>query len=153
VFGVWRTTVLRWLKQWVDSLPTLLETLLPVQAHDVFELDELVSFVREKWFKRWLWSANCRRARQIVAYTIGDRSETTTRKLWQAIPDAYRSCPILHESLQCFPLIVPSQHHPVPKGMGLTNHQERWYNTPCDSGTVVTLVSHTLFPSRISTTP
>jgi hypothetical protein len=34
--------VLRWLKAWVENLPSLHETLLPVQATDVLELDELV---------------------------------------------------------------------------------------------------------------
>ena len=130
VFGPWRSTVLRWLKQAVAALPNLLESLLPAQADDVLEMDELVSFVSEKWFKRWLWTAQCRRTRQIVAFAIGDRSETTARKLWQAIPQAYRDCPVFTDEFNVYPLIVPSaQHHPVPKGSGLTNHQERWYNT------------------------
>lgn len=130
VFGPWRSTVLRWLKQLVASMPSLLESLLPAQADDVLEMDELVSFVSEKWFKRWLWTAQCRRTRQIVAFAIGDRSETTARKLWQAIPDAYRDCPVFTDEFNVYPLIVPSaQHHPVPKGSGQTNHQERWYNT------------------------
>ena len=130
VFGVWRTTVLRWLQQRLQHLPSLVETLLPAQAEDVLEMDELVSFVSEKWFKRWLWTAQCRRTRQIVAYAIGDRSETTARKLWQAIPEGYRTCPVYTDAFNVYPLIVPAQqHHPVPKGSGLTNHQERWYNT------------------------
>jgi IS1 family transposase len=130
VFGPWRSTVLRWLKQLVASLPSLVQSLLPAQADDVLEMDELVSFVSEKWFKRWLWTAQCRRTRQIVAFAIGDRSETTARKLWQAIPDPYRDCPVFTDEFNVYPLIVPApQHHPVPKGSGLTNHQERWYNT------------------------
>ena len=130
VFGVWRSTVLRWLKQLVASLPSLLESLLPAQSDDVLELDELVSFVSEKFFKRWLWTAQCRRTRQVVAYAIGDRSETTAQKLWQALPEAYRACPVYTDLFNVYPLIVPSeQHHPVPKEAGQTNHQERWYNT------------------------
>jgi insertion element IS1 protein InsB len=130
VFGVWRTTVLRWLQEVLDRLPSLPESLLPVQAEDVLEMDELVSFVSEKWFKRWLWTAQCRRTRQIVAYAIGDRSETTARKLWQAIPEAYRTGSVFTDQFNVYPLILPpAQHHPVPKGSGLTNHQERWYNT------------------------
>jgi len=130
VFGPWRSTVLRWLKQAVAALPSLLESLLPAQMDDVLEMDELVSFVSEKWFKRWLWTAQCRRTRQIVAFAIGDRSETTARQLWQAIPQVYRDCPVFTDEFNVYPLIVPpAQHHPVPKGSGLTNHQERWYNT------------------------
>ena len=41
VFGVWRGTVLRWLAQQVRQLPKLSQTLLPSQARDVLELDEL----------------------------------------------------------------------------------------------------------------
>ena len=65
--------------------PSIEETLLPAQADDVLELDEVWSFVLKKKNKRWLWTAICRRTKQIVAY-IGDRSEATCRKLWQAIP-------------------------------------------------------------------
>jgi len=130
VFGPWRSTVLRWLRQLVAALPSLLESLLPAQNDDVLEMDELVSFVSQKWFKRWLWTAQCRRTRQIVAFAISDRSETTARHLWQAIPDSYRDCPVFTDEFNVYPLIVPAaQHHPVPKGSGRTNHQERWYNT------------------------
>ena len=130
VFGMWRSTVLRWLKAWVENLPSLHETLLPVQATDVLERDELVSFVAEKFFKRWLWLAMCRRTRQIVAYAIGDRSETTAQKLWQAIPEAYRACPMYTDEYNVYPLIIPpEQHRPAPKDAHQTNHQERWNNT------------------------
>ena len=129
VFGVWRKTVLRWLEAWVAQLPPLTETLLPAQPEDVLELDELVSFVSEKWFKRWLWTAQCRRTRQIVAYAIGDRSQDTGRLLWQAIPSAYQSLPLFTDQWKAYSLVLPAeQHHAVNKGSGLTNHQERWYN-------------------------
>ena len=129
VFGVWRTTVLHWLYQAVQQLPSLVETLLPAQPSDVLEMDELLSFVGEKWFKRWLRTAQCRRTRQIVAYAIGDRSSTTARDLWARIPQPYRHCSIFTDEFKAYPVIIPSeQHHPVAKGSGLTNHQERWYN-------------------------
>jgi hypothetical protein len=91
VFGVWRSTVLRWLQTWVEQLPTLAETLLPAEAGDVLEMDELVSFVGEKFFQRWLWTAQCRRTRQIVAYAIGDHSEDTGSVMWRAVPSAYHT--------------------------------------------------------------
>ncbi len=99
--------MLGWLKQLVASLPSLVESLLPAQADDTLEMDELVSFVNEKWFKRLLWTTQCRRARQIVAFAICDRSETTARKLWQAIPQAYRDCPVFTDEFNVYPLIVP----------------------------------------------
>jgi IS1 family transposase len=131
VFGVWRSTVLRWLRQLVERLPTLSDTLLPVQAGDVLEMDEMVSFVSEKWFKRWLWTVMCRRTRQILAYAIGDRSETTARHLWEALPESYRTCPIYTDAFNVYPrFIPPTQHRPVPKGSARqTNHQERFYLT------------------------
>ena len=99
-----------------------------VQATDVLERDELVSFVDEKFFKRWLWPAMCRGTRQIEAYVIGDRSETTAQKLWQA---RSLSClPDYADEYNVYPLIIPrEQHRPAPKAAHQTNHQERWNNT------------------------
>ena len=72
--------------------PALKATLAPAQPEDILELDEVWSFVLSKAEKRWLWTAMCRRTRQIVAFVIGDRSEVTCRLLWQAIPDEYKLC-------------------------------------------------------------
>ena len=63
IFGVARQTVLRWLKERVQRLPDLKDTLVPPQTNDVLELDELWSFVLKKDAKRWLWLALCRRTR------------------------------------------------------------------------------------------
>ncbi len=94
----------------------LTQGLLPAQPGDVLEMDEVVSFVSEKFFKRFLWTAQCRRTRLIVALAIGDRSETTAKKLWQAIPPAYRSLPVYTDQYNVYPNIVPvKQQHPVPK--------------------------------------
>jgi insertion element IS1 protein InsB len=130
VFGVWRTTVLRWLERYVAQLPTLAESLLPATTEDVLEVDELLSFVGEKFFKRWLWTAQCRRTRQIVGYAIGDRSQATGREMWQSVPAAYQACTCYSDHWEAYTLFLPSdQHVPSGKGSGLTAHQERWYNT------------------------
>lgn len=130
IFGVWRATVLRWLEGYVARLPTLSQSLVPAQADDVLEMDELVTFVSEKWFKRWLWTVQCRRTRQIVAFAIGDRSQDTGKLAWQALPAAYRLCPVYTDHWHAYPhFLPPAQHHPCDKGSGLTSHQERWYNT------------------------
>jgi transposase-like protein len=56
VFGVHRQTVSRWLRAQVKGIPLLVETLLPVQAEDVLELDEVWTFVGNKATgERWLW--------------------------------------------------------------------------------------------------
>ena len=38
----------------------------------------------------WLWLALCRRTRQIVAYTIGDRSQAGAMSLREHVPADYR---------------------------------------------------------------
>jgi len=130
VFGVCRKTIVRWIEQRVAALPSIAETLLPAGEGDVLEMDEVVSFVSEKWFKRWLWTALCRRTRQIVAFAIGDRSQDTCCLLWHAVPSVYRTCPIYTDRWEAYTLVLPpDQHIASGKGAGQTNHQERWNNT------------------------
>ncbi len=65
-FGVCYQTVMAWVGKKVAALPAFEDTLLPSQAGDVLELDELWSFVQSKAQECWLWIALCRRTRQIV---------------------------------------------------------------------------------------
>jgi len=72
----------------------------------------------------------CRRTRQIVAFVIGDRSEATCRKLWEQIPEAYKTCQSYSDFWEAYQLVFPEETHEcVGKGSGQTNHMERWYNT------------------------
>ena len=91
VFGVSRPTLSKWLKK-DENNPAVKETLLPARPTDELELDEMWSFVLKKSEKRWLWTALCRRTRQIVTHVIGDRGLKTCRKLWKLIPDEYKTC-------------------------------------------------------------
>jgi insertion element IS1 protein InsB len=94
------------------------------------ELDELWSFVCKKANQRWIWFALCRKTRQIVAFVSGDRSEMTCRKLWQAIPQAYRSGTCYTDFWQAYQAVIPDeQHQPVGKETGETAHVERFNNT------------------------
>jgi insertion element IS1 protein InsB len=130
IFGVARQTVLRWLKERVQGLPDLKDTLLPPQGGDVLELDELWSFVCKKDAKRWLWIALCRRTRQIVAFVIGDRSEKTCRRLWNKIPASYRICPSFSDFWDAYQKVFGAEsHQSVGKESGETAHVERWNNT------------------------
>jgi len=129
-FGVARTTLARWLKQKAQALPDLAETLDPARADDVLELDELWSFVFSKDNQRWVWIALCRRTRQIVAFFVGDRSETSCRKLWERLPEAYRRCRTFSDFWDAYQKVfVTGKHHSVGKESGETNHVERWNNT------------------------
>jgi hypothetical protein len=62
------------------------------QTNDGLELDELWSFVGTKKRQMWLGIALCRRTRQVVAYTLGDRSTQTCQELYKKLPEAYRQC-------------------------------------------------------------
>ena len=113
-----------------QSNPTVEQTLAQAEADDVLELDEVWSFVLKKTEKRWLWVALCRRTRQIVAFVIGDRSETTCRKLWEAIPESYKACQSYSDFWDAYAKVFPeATHRSVGKETGLTNHVERWNNT------------------------
>ena len=130
IFYVARQTVARWIMEVVHALPDLKDTLLPAEPDDVLELDELWSFVLKKGQKRWLWTAICRRTRQIVAFVIGDRSEKTCRRLWNKIPEEYKGCQTFSDFWEAYQKIFPKEtHRCVGKESGETAHMERWYNT------------------------
>lgn len=94
------------------------------------ELDELWSFVLKKAHKRWVWIALVRRTRQVAAYVIGDRSEATCRKLWEAIPAAYRAGHCYTDFWEAYANVIPAEQHTAAgKESGLTAHVERWNNT------------------------
>ncbi len=84
----------------------------------------------KKGQKRWLWTAMCRRTRQIVAFVIGDRSKATCLRLWTAIPDAYKHCHTFSDFWRAYREVFPAEtHRCVGKETGETAHMERWNNT------------------------
>ena len=130
IFGVSRQTVADWIRRIVAGLPALKDSLEAVQPDDVLELDEVWSFVFKKEQKRWLWTAICRRTRQIVAFVIGDRSEKTCRRLWNKIPETYRTCHTFSDLWEAYQKVFPKDtHQSVGKETGQTAHMERWNNT------------------------
>ena len=130
IFYVSRQTVSNWIKEISQELPDIKDTLLPSQKNDILELDEMWSFVRKKKRKRWLWTAICRRTRQIVAFVIGDRSEKTCRRLYNRIPKNYKHCRTFSDFWETYQNVFPKKtHQSVGKETGQTSHMERWYNT------------------------
>ncbi len=112
-----------------EQNPNIEDTLLPAQAEDILEVDEMWSFVLERWRKRWIWTVLCRRTRQIIAYAIGDRSQNTCRILWERIPKVYRGCQSFSDMWEAYQLVFPPDTHQcIGKGERQTNHMERWYN-------------------------
>jgi len=110
----------------VTGLPALSETLVAVER-PVLELDELWSFVLKKARKRWVWLALCRQTRQVVAFVIGDRGEKSCRRLWRAVPAAFRGAHCYTDFWKAYSTVLPvAQHTAVGKESGETAHVERW---------------------------
>lgn len=111
-------------------MPSIKETLLPVEIGDVIELDEIHSFVGNKKNKLWIWLAKLRFKKQILAYYIGDRSAESLKKLWDRIPEKFKSLLSFSDEWKAYSEILnPETHSSVPKQSGETSHIERFNNT------------------------
>ena len=107
-----------------------MDALLPAESGDVLELDELWSFVGAKSRQLWLWAALCRRTRQIVAWTLGDRSLQSARDLRADLPPGYRCCATRSDSRDAYAATFPRRtHHCCGKEDGETCHIERFFGT------------------------
>ena len=112
------------------ALPPFTDTLLPGQRGDVLELDELWSFVQSKTQTLWLWVALCRRTRQIVAWSLGDRSEQGAADLRASLPPGYRRYATRSDLWRAYQAAFPARtHRCCGKEAGETNHVERWFGT------------------------
>jgi IS1 family transposase/transposase-like protein len=91
------------------------------------EADELLSFVKNKKNKQWLWLAMDVKTRQVIAFYVGDRSKRSARKLWKVIPDEYQQKATFYtDKYEAYPGIIPAaQHRAVSKQFRKTNHVER----------------------------
>ena len=115
-------------------MPPLAQTLLVPDATDpeanTLELDELWLFVLKKAGKHWIWIALCCQTRQVVAYFIGDRSQSRCQKFWERIPAAYRQAYCYSDFWEAYFLVIPSEQHVAAgKETGVTAHVEQWNNT------------------------
>ncbi|MGL4609201.1 MAG: IS1 family transposase [Trueperaceae bacterium] len=80
--------------------------------------------------KCWLWTARCRRTRQIIACVSGDHSAKTCAKLWAKIPACYKHCPTFSNFWDAYAKVFPKATHcSLGKEAGETNHMERWHCT------------------------
>ena len=95
IFAIARQTVARWLTVHVQNLPDVKETLLPATPDEVLEVDEIWSFVQKKEQKRRVWTAMCRRTRQIVAFVIGDREPCDLPSFLERDPRGVQTLPYL----------------------------------------------------------
>ena len=74
--------------------------------------------------------ALCRRTRQIVAWTLGDRSLPSACDLRVALPEDYRRCATRSDYWEAYATAFPAEtHRSCGKHEGETNHVERWFGT------------------------
>ena len=107
-----------------------MDTLLPGKNDDVLELDELWSFVGSKAQPLWLWAALCRRTRQIVGWTLGNRSLQSGSDLRASLPKGYRGRATRRDLWDAYAAAFPAKtHRSCGKGDGETCHVERWFGT------------------------
>ena len=96
----------------------------------MLELDELWSFVQSKAQTLWLWVALCRRTRQIVAWTLGDRSQQSAADLRASLPKEYRGRATRSDLWEAYAAAFPARtHRCCGKIEGETCHVERWFGT------------------------
>ena len=101
--------------------------LLPPEAEEVLELDELWSYVGNKNNPVWIWIVLCRRTRQVVAWMWGDRSANTCEQLWAHVPANYKHAFCYSDLLAAYQKVLdPRQHQACTKQEGQTNHIERF---------------------------
>ena len=113
----------------MTNLPRLEATLEPYQVGDVLELDEVWSFVKRRKNKRWIWLALCRRTRQIVAFVVGCRGETTCRRLWEAVPDSYKAAHCFADVWEAYAKVIEADRLSQNESKANTNHIERFNRT------------------------
>jgi IS1 family transposase/transposase-like protein len=94
------------------------------------ELDEMWSFVGKRENKRWLWLAQCRETRQIVAFHIGSRGREAARELWKKIPKPLQKYGLFYtDDWDAYQQVLPEERHIISDYKKDTNHVERFNNT------------------------
>ena len=74
--------------------------------------------------------ALCRRTRQVVAYTLGDRSQQSAADLRASLPQDYRGRATRSDLWEAYAAAFPARtHRCCGKEDGETCHVERWCGT------------------------
>ena len=73
--------------------------------------------------------ALCRRTRQVVAYTPGDRSLQSACDVQVSLSKDYQWCATRSDSWEAYAAFPARTHRIFGKEEGETNHVERWFGT------------------------
>ena len=94
------------------------------------ESDELWSFVGFKGNKQWLWVAQDRKSRHIVALHLGDRGAAGAKGLWDNVPEHYRQQATFYtDEWEAYKQVIPAERHITSGRKKDTNHAERFFCT------------------------
>jgi insertion element IS1 protein InsB len=135
--GVGLKCLLGFLVHCVEALPNHLNV-QPITSHqDVMiqclevEADEMLSFVKKKANKQWIWIAMDAKSRQVIAFHVGDRSRKSAKHLWAKIPLVYRHHAAFYtDQYVVYEGVIPAaRHKAITKLARKTNHIERFNNT------------------------
>jgi insertion element IS1 protein InsB len=121
--GVNLKWLLGFLVQCFEALPDHLHVQLIACQQNVLiqrlevEADEMASFVKKKANKQWIWIAMDAKARQVIAFHVGDRSRRSAKRLWAKIPQAYRQHATFYtDQYVVYEGVIPvAQHRAISK--------------------------------------
>jgi insertion element IS1 protein InsB len=70
------------------------------------------SFVQKKSNKQWIWIAQCRRTRQVIAFHIGGRARVDAQELWIRIPEEIKTQGFFYsDDWNAYKGIFPKERH------------------------------------------
>ncbi len=105
---------------------------MPALKGEALEIDELVIRYRFKRRYRYLWLAISRLTRQVIGFTVGDRSTQSLVRLWFLTPADRRSKLVYSDFYEAYAKWFARQHRPCDKGSGKTSIVEglnnKWRN-------------------------
>lgn len=124
-----------WLQKYVNglfrSISSKLEVLEPMEDDVEIECDELWSFVKSKENPVYVWLALARKTRQIIGFSLGDRTRQSAWDFWHSLPTSYQVRGRFYTDLwESYLKVIPSHsHYPSDKKSGATTKIERLNNT------------------------
>jgi len=94
------------------------------------EPDEMWSFVSKRENKQWVWIAQCRLTRQVIAFHVGGRGRADAQALWDKLPEKIKQKGFFHsDDWEAYKGVFPEDRHRPSKMKKDTNHLERLNNT------------------------
>jgi IS1 family transposase len=94
-----------------------------------FEADEMWSFVQNKGNKQWIWLVMNTANRQIIACHVGGRGQQDARKLFDQIPELFKTNAVFFTDFwNGYHVLDSEKHRASGKEKGYTNHIERFNN-------------------------